>query len=183
METTLILEQNLYFLRQGLELLDALDAETYAAKEGGRASIGAHLRHCIDFFNCFLDGLETGRIDYDARCRDAAVETDRRAAARVLADVADRLAALGPADLGRVLEVKADIPEGVPFAWSRSSLARELQFLTSHTVHHFALIALLMRQRGLDPGDEFGVAPSTLAYRSTVAHRNTVAHHDTVAAG
>lgn len=179
----MILEQNLHFLRQGLELLDAVDAETYAATESGRASIGAHLRHCIDFYNCFLHGLETGRVDYDARCRDAAVETDRRAAARVLAEIVDRMAALGPADFGRVLEVKADTPEGAPFAWSRSSLARELQFLTSHTVHHFALIALLMRQRGHDPGDEFGVAPSTLAYRRTLEHRNTVAHHNTVAAG
>jgi uncharacterized damage-inducible protein DinB len=168
METTLILEQNLHFLRQGLALLDALDAETYAAGDGGRASIGAHLRHCTDFYNCFLRGLESGRVDYDARCRDAAVETDRQTAARTLAGIAERLAVLGAADFGRVLEVKADAADDAPFAWSRSSLARELQFLTSHTVHHFALIALLMRQRGLDPGDELGVAPSTLAYRNAV---------------
>lgn len=168
METPLILEQNLHFLRQGLALLDALDAETYAAAHGGRASIGAHLRHCTDFYNSFLRGLESGRVDYDARRRDAAVETDRGAAARALADIAERLAALAPADFGRVLEVKTDLPDDGPFAWSRSTLARELLFLTSHTVHHFALIALLMRQRGLDPGDDFGVAPSTLAYRSAL---------------
>jgi hypothetical protein len=48
--------------------------------------------------------------------------------------------------------------------WGRSSAERELQFLLSHTVHHYALIALMLRTQGYEPGAEFGVAPSTLAY-------------------
>jgi hypothetical protein len=40
-----------------------------------------------------------------------------------------------------------------------------LQFLLSHTVHHFALMALILRAQGADPGDDFGVAPSTLEHR------------------
>lgn len=164
----MILEQNLHFLRQGLELLESLDEEVYAAPNGRRASIGAHLRHCTDFYQCFLKGLANGRIDYDSRCRAAAVETDRHAAARTLDEIAGALAAITPADYSRVVEIKVDAPDDAPF-WSRSTLARELQFLAGHTVHHFALISLLMRQRGLEPGDELGVAPSTLAYRSAVA--------------
>ena len=42
---------------------------------------------------------------------------------------------------------------------------RELLFLISHTVHHFALIAFMLRSFGIEPGDKFGVAPSTLRYR------------------
>jgi hypothetical protein len=45
-----------------------------------------------------------------------------------------------------------------------STVARELQFLLSHTVHHYALIALILRLQGFEPGEEFGVAPSTLAH-------------------
>jgi hypothetical protein len=42
-----------------------------------------------------------------------------------------------------------------------------LQFLCSHTVHHFALIKLLLDGTGVDLAPEFGVAPSTLAYHRT----------------
>ena len=48
--------------------------------------------------------------------------------------------------------------------WSRSTVRRELQFLLSHTIHHFALIGLLLHQQGIDPGPDFGVAPSTLRH-------------------
>lgn len=46
--------------------------------------------------------------------------------------------------------------------WSISSLKRELQFLLSHTIHHYSLIALALRLQGFEPGAAFGVAPSTL---------------------
>jgi hypothetical protein len=49
-------------------------------------------------------------------------------------------------------------------AWSPSSVGRELQALLGHTVHHYAIIALLLRVEGIEPGEEFGVAPSTLAH-------------------
>jgi hypothetical protein len=48
--------------------------------------------------------------------------------------------------------------------WSRSSLLRELQFLLSHTIHHYSLIVLALRVQGFEPGVEFGVAPSTLKH-------------------
>ena len=32
--------------------------------------IGPHLRHCLDHFICFLRGVESGDVDYDARDRD-----------------------------------------------------------------------------------------------------------------
>jgi hypothetical protein len=48
-----------------------------------------------------------------------------------------------------------------------STLVRELLFLVSHTVHHFAVIRLLLAAEGIDPGEEFGTAPSTLAHAAT----------------
>ena len=51
--------------------------------------------------------------------------------------------------------------------WCRSSLLRELQFLLSHTIHHYALIASLLERRGVRVRDElsgFGVAASTLEH-------------------
>ena len=45
-----------------------------------------------------------------------------------------------------------------------SSVARELQFLVSHTVHHDALIAAAARHLGVDVDSCYGIAPSTLRF-------------------
>ena len=45
-----------------------------------------------------------------------------------------------------------------------SSISRELQVLSSHTVHHFALIAMTLRMHGVEIDSDFGMAPSTLRY-------------------
>ncbi|NIP97468.1 MAG: hypothetical protein GWO24_30170, partial [Akkermansiaceae bacterium] len=44
-------------------------------------------------------------------------------------------------------------------------LGRELQFLVSHTVHHFAMIGGICRALGVALEDDFGVAPSTIRHR------------------
>ena len=43
-------------------------------------------------------------------------------------------------------------------------ISRELQVLSSHTVHHFALIAVTLRMHGVEMDPDFGMAPSTLRY-------------------
>jgi hypothetical protein len=48
--------------------------------------------------------------------------------------------------------------------WQSSALGRELVVLLSHTIPHYALIAVLLRARGSEPPAAFGVAPSTLAH-------------------
>jgi hypothetical protein len=160
-------EGNLLVLRQAVEVLSRMDDDTYA--HGGAASgvspVGVHFRHVFDHYRAFLTGLATDEIDYDARLRQVPLETDR---AQAIAT------ALGFAtDLGRLPVELADRPvrvtlrsvarnDGAP-DWSRSSLKRELQFLVSHSVHHYALIKELLRRSGFDAGDEFGVAPSTIA--------------------
>jgi hypothetical protein len=43
----------------------------------------------------------------------------------------------------------------------RSTLGRELAFVASHTIHHFAIVALLLRDMGIGVPARFGYAPST----------------------
>jgi hypothetical protein len=47
-----------------------------------------------------------------------------------------------------------------------SSVGRELQALSSHTIHHFALIAIALRVHGLEVDPDFGMSPSTLRYQA-----------------
>jgi len=48
--------------------------------------------------------------------------------------------------------------------WLPSSMGRELQFLLGHTVHHSALIVMIIDGIGLSIPDGFGIAPSTLRH-------------------
>ena len=52
---------------------------------------------------------------------------------------------------------------GDPFLMS--SVGRELLTLSTHTIHHFALIAITLRAHGVAVDPDFGVAPSTLRHR------------------
>ena len=161
------LDQNLELLRQGLDLLERIDDDTYRAADDpaeAGSGVGPHLRHCVDAYECLLCGLGQGRVDYDARRRDAGVESDRRAGVAALDELAANLSLLADRDPDTELRVQADTPADAPGAWSRSTLRRELQFLVGHTVHHYALVAMILRRRGIEPGRDFGVAPSTLRH-------------------
>ena len=52
----------------------------------------------------------------------------------------------------------------IPDSYMESSVSRELQVLSSHTIHHFALIAITLRMHGVELDSDFGMAPSTLRY-------------------
>jgi uncharacterized damage-inducible protein DinB len=166
---------NALVLRQGAALLGRLSVAQFrdapdlpglpetARGAFARGAVGAHVRHVLDHYESFLGGLESGRIDYDRRERDRQLEIDPELARGRLESAAARLERLPAHELDRPLVVcTASVPgrlrEGA------TSLTRELQFLASHTVHHYALIAVLVRLWGVAPDDDFGVAPSTLAY-------------------
>jgi uncharacterized damage-inducible protein DinB len=155
-------------LRQGERLIEGLDTELYLRSPAPLAAstVGAHMRHVLDVAASFLRGLPEGRIDYDRRERDPEVELDKREGARRLRQVARAIADLGPLRPDEPLLVRCDVPEGVaPDAgWSRSTTGRELTYVLSHAIHHYALIALILASYGHEVEEGFGVAPSTLAY-------------------
>ena len=153
-------EQNVAAIDQGLELLEDLRS----AGADPAARVGPHFRHCIDFYDCFLQGRRRGRIDYDARERSPSLESSLAAAAAALRRIRVELLAVEPSALERTVAVRADaVAPGAP--WTTSTIARELLFLQSHTIHHYALIALLLRADGFEVPPGFGVAPSTLEHR------------------
>jgi hypothetical protein len=159
---------NRALLDQGAAMLMLLSDELYGERRGGWAPVGAQYRHLLEHYRCFFTGLEEGRVDYDARPRDERIERSREAA---LAATLECLALLEPLEgaADRPLAVQMDSGAGPQRAdWRPSSTGRELQFLCSHTVHHYALIKLLLEGTGLDLGVEFGVAPSSLAHQRAV---------------
>lgn len=166
-----LIGENVAVLQSAQELLGRIDDAQYAGANGlpVASGPGGHLRHCLDFYDSLLRGLPAMRVDYNDRERDERTSVDRRwAIARIEATILalESLAAPGPS---AHLLVRGEGPDGGgdATAWARSSVMRELQVLLSHTIHHFALVALVLRLQGIEPGAEFGVAPSTRAFWRT----------------
>lgn len=157
-----ILRDCVAVLRQGSRLVESIPDDVFVAITplSPRGSIGAHFRHLLNFYDQFLLGVQESRIDYNRRERDPAVERNRVQALIKLEQTICRLEQVKLPDLDEHLLVSMENSE----AWSRSSVLRELDFLLSHTIHHYSLIAMLLRIYEINPGAEFGVAPSTLEY-------------------
>ena len=80
----LLIEVNTRWLLQAGALLEKISDDAYAGMPAGVEPhrVGAHLRHILEFYDCFLCGMRTGYIDYDARRRDPVIERSRAEAAR-----------------------------------------------------------------------------------------------------
>lgn len=160
-------EPNIRVLAQAVNLIAGIGDEVFVREiplaPGG--SVGKHLRHCLDFHECFLRGLPGGLVDYTHRDRDARVETERYVARQRLKETIGRLATLRTGTHRTILVRDETAPDAGEAGWSGSTVQRELQFLLSHTVHHFALVAMVLRAQGIDVGPRFGIAPSTLRHR------------------
>jgi hypothetical protein len=161
-----LIATNVCWLRQALQLLERLDESVYSGTAPGFAPdrVGAHLRHILEFYQCFLDGLDSSHIDYDSRRRDESIERSRHMASIAIRSIIHSLDTR--AEQERIVWVRMEDAEasGGRDSFMESSLSRELQVLSSHTVHHFALIAMTLRAHGVQMNPDFGMALSTLRH-------------------
>lgn len=170
LELTRAADELVELLRQGHALIEALSDEDYAAKietpsqaaNASWASPGEHTRHLLDFVGCLLAGIDAQRIDYTARKRQPEVETRREVGQREVARAIDGLERIRHLDGRLPIEVRPEPEQD----WTRSSLSRELQFVSTHVIHHHALIRLTLALQGIETPPGYGVAPSTLAYHA-----------------
>ena len=143
-------------------VIDALDDVTYvsARRDGVSGSIGAHVRHTIDHVAAVLEPVSSGVIDYDTRRRGTDIETQRSGAATELRRLARGLQSAG-IECDRWIELSAVIDRSGARVRAESTLEREFVFALSHTIHHQAIIALLMAEAGRMTPARFGLAPAT----------------------
>ena len=163
--TARLIEENRTWLRQLSHLLDTISPETYTAVDGPfrRGGAGKHVRHVLEFYQGLLHGLPL-QVDYDARIREQALENEPAAARERIAEL---LSALSDLERNAGAEPSRDVLyriNGTCCHSISSTLDRELLFLSSHTVHHLALIKFILEYQGVTLSDELGVAPSTLQH-------------------
>jgi uncharacterized damage-inducible protein DinB len=138
------------------------DADYVAKPPGGiSGSVGAHVRHCLDHVHALLDRADDGPVSYDQRRRQAAIEEGRQLAVSALRAAGARLQALAPHLPAGSVTLRAQVDRDGSQVEASSTIARELVFLLQHTIHHQALVALLLAGRGVVVPHLFGYAPST----------------------
>jgi hypothetical protein len=159
-----------------LEQLRSLVARTtqadYVAQADARflsATIGGHVRHCLDHVAAIVGRDRDQRIDYDHRERGTSVETDPVAGLAELQRLIAGVVALRDIDGDCPVEVMLMPDRRGQSVAVRSSLARELAFALSHTIHHQATVRGMAMARGISVDNGFGYAPSTLSHRDTAA--------------
>ncbi|MFM1875349.1 MAG: hypothetical protein RL266_1086 [Bacteroidota bacterium] len=155
-----------------LERLDALllkiDQKVYTHLNAkGNASVGQHVRHTLEFYQCLL--MATDIIDYDQRKRDILIESSPDHARAIIREIGIELRNI---EADRFLMLRAAIPSSTGTIDLPSSLLRELFYVLEHAIHHMALIRILVKDvdHAFELEDAFGVAYSTLAYREHEAN-------------
>jgi hypothetical protein len=132
--------------------------------------VGAHLRHVIEHYESLIEAVSTRSVDYDRRPRDPALETTASLARKRLHALRQHLALWKPDLLNVQVHVLGQGGTLGDFNFRvMSSIGRELAFLASHAVHHFALLASHCQQHGIPTPAHFGKAPSTVAHHMAVS--------------
>src|SRR5262245_48180522 len=151
-------------------VLRLVDNEQYTVQRavGISGSIGGHVRHCLDHVAALTAAVAAGRIDYDHRRRGTPVELCRATAFLEIQRSARDLRQTS-FDLDRSLELVAAIDQGGSRLSAATSVGRELAFVMSHTIHHLAVIALLLRDLEIEVPPRFGYAPTTPTHNATAA--------------
>lgn len=145
-------------------LLQQLSNQRYTAPrpELSNSSIGEHVRHIIELYECLLHGYTAGVVNYDMRKRDKAIQEDTGVAIERIESISNSIA---QENIPLVLEQQV----GGEKMEIESNYYRELLYNFEHTIHHQALIKVALIQIGnIAVTDNFGVAPSTIEYRSNV---------------
>jgi hypothetical protein len=168
----MLIETNLRLLFEALQLVGTLNDTVYRKASPAFSShrVGAHLRHILEFYECFLDGLASRHVDYESRKRNPLIEEHRHQAMESIRSIIRRMENSDLLRTGSIIWVRMEDALGTfcPERYLASSAGRELQVLSSHTVHHFALIAMTLKAHGVLVDPDFGMAPSTLRHMASL---------------
>jgi hypothetical protein len=150
------------------ETLNRLTNEEYSRSSTVlmNATIGQHVRHIIELFQCLEKGYTSGSVNYEKRKRDYRIETDRALAVTLLKDIYKHL---DRPNKEIILEAD-DYSDTAGTISIPSNYYREIAYNLEHTIHHMALIRVGVNEVSsvVLPGD-FGVAYSTIKYRQQCA--------------
>lgn|SRR5574343_20722 len=129
-------------------------------------TIGQHVRHIIELFQCLEQGYEGGVVNYEKRKRDASIETDKNLAISLLKQIAS-----GLDKPNKDMKLQAAYYDEAEAAVSiDTNYIREVAYNLEHTIHHMALIRVGINEvSSVTLPEDFGVASSTVKHHRQCA--------------
>ena len=144
-------------------LINHLDNNDFKNTSVGpyNASIGGHLRHVLDLFDCLFEGVDQLKVDFTARKRNELVESNKALALEYLETTIQTLKNMSHLDPNTMVEVMDDLGSGEKISVNYT-LGSAICQAHSHTIHHFACIGYVLEQLGQSiPDSGFGYNPTT----------------------
>lgn len=175
MTSDIIKDSNIQVLAQLEDLLLQLSNEQYATPlpilNGN--SLGKHVRHVLELYLEFFNGLEIAEVSYDSRKRNPVLETEVSAAIEHITLFKKKLLRPLP-DIA--MQVRASF-EGNTEVLLSSSTLRELAYNLEHAIHHMAIIQICTQHhfQEITIPKDFGVAYATRKYLNKHVHTNVSA--------
>ena len=149
-------------LQRGIKLLNAIDESQYrdVSVAPYYSSIGSHMRHILDVFDCVFSGLESKNVDLSARKRNELVEHKINLGLDYFEVIITQLESLNTENFDMILQVKDDL--GLGYVTANYTLASILIQAHSHAIHHFASIGYIISHLDINlPDADFGYNPTT----------------------
>jgi hypothetical protein len=156
----LIIKANLESLNKTKILLTNISDDIISNKTVSPyySSIGSHIRHILDFYDCILK--ESDMLDLTARKRNLDVETNCKIALNYYCNIIKKIKALKEVDLDRIVNVNDDL--GLGNTVIKCTFSGLLAQANSHTIHHYAIINYILEGLSIKIIDEtFGYNPTT----------------------
>ncbi|WP_223552226.1 DinB family protein [Aestuariivivens sp. NBU2969] len=156
-----ILQSTLKTLQKSKLLLSNLDDATLTNKSISPyySSIGGHIRHILDFYDCILMSKDGEKVDLTARKRNENIETCCKQASDYLEQIIVKLLATDR-NLEDQVTVYDDLGVGViEMPYTYAALFAQAN---SHTIHHYAIISYILDRLNIVINDtDFGYNPTT----------------------
>ncbi|MFY0651373.1 MAG: DinB family protein [Cyclobacteriaceae bacterium] len=149
-------------------VLEQLDQEIYNSPSISLSgvTIGQHVRHALEFFDCLINAAPSGVVNYDNRKRDLSLEQNPQLALAELEKIKKEIIS-ATIHQNLTLELSYHHTDNDLIEVS-SCFDRELVYNIEHAIHHMALIKIGLREVApeTDIPDGFGVANSTIRFQN-----------------
>lgn len=144
-------------------ILVQIESDDYIAELSTlkKASIGKHVRHIVEFYECLLFNSTNDIVNYDDRKRNILLEENVTFALDFITEIIDTLENISS---NKRLMLISSYEDHV--VTMESSLYREITYNIEHTVHHLAIIsiAIPIHFDYINLSANFGYADSTINY-------------------
>ena len=159
-------------LRQLKELAENLNNDQLSSSLMvlNESSIGAHIRHILEFYLCLLEYDNQKNLNYDIRKRDRTIEVCTE---KCVLTIENLLVELQKRQTDFEMSLSADygIGEVDQVITVQTTFFRELLYNIEHLVHHLAIIKIGIQslESKVNISDDLGVAASTIRNRTLCA--------------